>query len=78
VKHKVTFHFKSFSSSEVYHVEEENARKIQKEFRSAKLRGDIPILEFSPNINTVVQYSLDDIRSIEYELNLDAEEVLEK
>lgn len=78
MKHKVTFHFKSFSSSEVYHVEEENARKIQKEFRSAKLRGDIPILEFSPNINTVVQYSLDDIRSIEYELNLDAEEVLEK
>jgi hypothetical protein len=61
-------------------MEEENARKIQKEFRAAKLRGDIysPILEFSPNINTVVQYSLDDIRSIEYELDLDAEEVLEK
>jgi hypothetical protein len=59
-------------------MEEENARKIQKEFRAAKLRGDIPILEFSPNINTVVQYSLDDIRSIEYELNLDAIEELEK
>ena len=78
MKHKVTFHFKSFSSSEVYHMEEEDARKIQKEFRSAKLRGDIPILEFSPNINTIVQYSLDDIRSIEYELILDAEEALEK
>ncbi len=78
MKHKVTFHFKSFSSIEVYYMEEENARKIQKEFRSAKLRGDIPILEFSPDINTLVQYSLDDVRSIEYALNLDAEEELEK
>ena len=78
MKYKVTFHFKSFSSSEVYYMEKEDAHKVQKEFRSAKLRGDVPILEFLPNVNTVVQYSLDDIRSIEYTLNLDAEEELEK
>lgn len=77
MNYKVTFHFKSFSSSEVYYIGKEDAQGLQVKFRVAK-KDDNFLLEFSPNINTVVQYSVDDIRSIEYELNLDAEEVLEK